>query len=249
MDKQKAEHLYMARLAEQTERYEDMVDHMKKYISIVKELQDDERNLLSLAYKNTVTTRRTAWRAISALENKERTKNTRQADIIKYYKNKIEKELEFFSKDCLDLVDDLLANATSTESRVFYLKMQGDYNRYLAEFLQGDRFNEVSEQALKQYKEAMAVADAKDRGLKTTDVIKLGLALNYSVFYYEIRNDANEAVNIARKAFDDAIADLESLEEEKYKDSTTIMQLLRDNITLWTNDLPENNEQNQAAKK
>lgn len=85
----------------------------------------------------------------------------------------------------------------------------------------------------------MAVAEAKDRGLKTTDVIKLGLALNYSVFYYEIRNDPNEAVNIARKAFDDAIADLESLEEEKYKDSTTIMQLLRDNITLWTNDLPE----------
>lgn len=74
MEKQKAEHLYMARLAEQTERYEDMVEHMKKYIAIVKELQDDERNLLSLAYKNTVTSRRTAWRAISALENKERTK-------------------------------------------------------------------------------------------------------------------------------------------------------------------------------
>lgn len=74
MEKQKAEYLYMARLAEQTERYEDMVEHMKKYIAIVKELQDDERNLLSLAYKNTVTSRRTAWRAISALENKERTK-------------------------------------------------------------------------------------------------------------------------------------------------------------------------------
>ena len=40
------------------------------------------------------------------------------------------------------------------------------------------------------------------------------------------------------KAFDDAIAELDSLNEECYKDSTLIMQLLRDNLTLWTSDGP-----------
>jgi 14-3-3 protein epsilon len=74
MGDKKAENLYMARLSEQTERFEDMVDYMKKYIGLASDLKDDDRNLLSIAYKNTVGSRRTAWRAISALENKEKSK-------------------------------------------------------------------------------------------------------------------------------------------------------------------------------
>ena len=64
----------MARLAEQMERFEDMVDYMKKVIEINKDLKDEERNLLSIAYKNVVGQRRTAWRAIYAYEMKEKTK-------------------------------------------------------------------------------------------------------------------------------------------------------------------------------
>lgn len=82
MSDKKGEYLYMARLSEQTERFEDMVDYMKKYIVIAGDLRDDERNLLSIAYKNTVSSRRTAWRAISALETKEKTK------VIQLYFNK-----------------------------------------------------------------------------------------------------------------------------------------------------------------
>ncbi|MCL4151686.1 UNVERIFIED_CONTAM: hypothetical protein GTU68_064854 [Idotea baltica] len=61
--------------------------------------------------------------------------------------------------------------------------------------------------------------------LPPTHPIRLGLALNFSVFYYEIA------------AFDDAIAELDTLSEDSYKDSTLIMQLLRDNLTLWTSDM------------
>ena len=71
------EYLYMSRLSEQTERFEDMINYMKKYIEATKdqkELKDEERNLLSIAFKNAVGSRRTAWRAISAFENKEKTK-------------------------------------------------------------------------------------------------------------------------------------------------------------------------------
>ena len=75
--------------------------------------------------------------------------------------------------------------------------------------------------------------------LKTTHPIRLGLALNYSVFYYEIMNQPDLACQLAKRAFDSAIQDLETLEEDEYRDSATIMQLLRDNLTLWTSDLVE----------
>ena len=84
------------------------------------------------------------------------------------------------------------------------------------------------------YKEASKIANAE---LTPTHPIRLGLALNFSVFYYEILNSPDRACQLAKQAFDDAIAELDTLSEESYKDSTLIMQLLRDNLTLWTSDM------------
>ena len=87
---------------------------------------------------------------------------------------------------------------------------------------------EVVEKSAKAYESAQEAC----RGMPVTHPICLGLALNFSVFHYEIRNDPDEACRLAKEAFDNAIAQLDSLREDSYKDSTLIMQLLRDNLTV-----------------
>lgn len=118
-----------------------------------------------------------------------------------------------------------------------YFNRKGDYHRYLAEFASGNDRKEAAENSLVAYKAASDIAMTE---LPPTHPIRLGLALNFSVFYYEILNSPERACRLAKAAFDDAIAELDTLSEESYKDSTLIMQLLRDNLTLWTSDMQHN---------
>ncbi|KAJ6791504.1 14-3-3-like protein [Iris pallida] len=116
--------------------------------------------------------------------------------------------------------------------------MKGDYYRYLAEFHSGAERKEAADSTLVAYKSAQDIALAD---LTPTHPIRLGLALNFSVFYYEILNSPDLACKLAKQAFDEAISELDSPGEDSYKDSTLIMQLLRDNLTLWTSDTQEEN--------
>jgi len=224
---------FLARLCEQAERYDEMVTYMKEVAKIGGELTVDERNLLSVAYKNVVGTRRASWRIISSIEQKEESKGTdKHVGTIRDYRQKIETELERVCQDVLDVLDEsLIPKAESGESKVFYHKMKGDYHRYLAEFASGEKRKVAATAAHEAYKNATDVAQTE---LTPTHPIRLGLALNFSVFYYEILNSPDRACHLAKQAFDDAIAELDSLSEESYRDSTLIMQLLRDNLTLWT---------------
>jgi 14-3-3 protein epsilon len=237
---------FLARLCEQAERYDEMVTYMKEVANIGGELTVDERNLLSVAYKNVVGTRRASWRIISSIEQKEESKGSeKHVGIIRDYRLKIEKELERVCGDVLDVLDQaLIPKAETGESKVFYYKMKGDYHRYLAEFASGGQRKEAATAAHEAYKNATDVAQTE---LTPTHPIRLGLALNFSVFYYEILNSPDRACHLAKQAFDDAIAELDSLSEESYRDSTLIMQLLRDNLTLWTSS--DGNEGEAGAKE
>ena len=107
----------------------------------------------------------------------------------------------------------------------------------------------ASDHAKEAYEKASKLAEE----LNSTHPIRLGLALNFSVFYYEIQEKREDACKLAKEvfwesmylcpqnaienilimqAFDDAIAKLDQLKEDSYKDSTLIMQLLRDNLTV-----------------
>lgn len=213
-----------------------MVEYMKEVAKTGEELTVDERNLLSVAYKNVIGTRRASWRIISSIEQKEEAKGAAShVEQIKSYRSKIESELEDVCNDVLNvLTDSLLPKAESGESKVFYYKMKGDYHRYLAEFASGEKRDAAAADAHEAYKQATDIAQTD---LTSTHPIRLGLALNFSVFYYEILNSPDSACHLAKQAFDDAISELDTLSEDSYRDSTLIMQLLRDNLTLWQSDL------------
>nr|CAD7201319.1 unnamed protein product [Timema douglasi] len=214
----------------------EMVEAMKRVASLDLDLSVEERNLLSVAYKNVIGARRASWRIISSIEQKEENKGADlKLAMIRAYRAKVEQELRDICSDILAVLDThLIPFATSGESRVFYYKMKGDYHRYLAEFATGNDKKAAAENSLVAYK---AASDIAMTDLPPTHPIRLGLALNFSVFYYEILNSPDRACRLAKAAFDDAIAELDTLSEESYKDSTLIMQLLRDNLTLWTSDI------------
>jgi len=235
---QKDKHVYLSKLAEQAERYDEMKDYMKIVAGTQKEVGDltvEERNLLSVAYKNAVGSRRASWRIVSSVEQKETSKgNAENAALAKEYRVKVEEELNNICTEIIQLLkDQLISDSAPGEGKVFYCKMEGDYHRYIAEFSEGESKKKSAEAAKQAYDKAMDVAKAD---LAVTHPIRLGLALNFSVFHYEVLNNPDEACKMAREAFEEAIAELDNVSEESYKDSTLIMQLLRDNLTLWTSD-------------
>ena len=140
----------------------------------------------------------------------------------------VEKELSDICSSILQLLDDhLISTASSGESKVFYLKMKGDYHRYLAEFKTGSDRKDAAEHTLLAYKAAQVrhggsrrrfddmlcnahQVEEKSRcysclqdialvDLAPTHPIRLGLALNFSVFYYEILNSPERACHLAKQ--------------------------------------------------
>merc|ERR1719330_1759233 len=212
-----------------------MADHMENVGKSPDELSVEERNLLSVAYKNAVGSRRAAWRIISSAMEKEKSKaNTEHQAYAQEYCKKVEAELQKICDRILALLDgNLIGKASNGESKVFYQKMKADYYRYIAEFTKEKEKDAAAENARKAYEEANTVAE---KDLAVTHPIRLGLALNYSVFQYEVLSKPEDACKMARTAFEDAIAELDNVAEDSYKDFTLIMQLLRDNLTLWTSD-------------
>jgi 14-3-3 protein epsilon len=223
--------IYLARVAEKADCHEDTIKIMEDLIKTKEnDLNLEERNILSSAYKNLVSSRRSAWRSINAVEIKEKNSNSKLVQLITDLKLTLEKELKDLCNNILKILNEyLIRKAKDNESKIFYLKMRSDYFRYLSEFEIDEKKTENIDNALNSYKQATELAVK----LPTTHPMKLGLALNYSVFYYEILNDKQTAFKIASEIFNMANNQLEKTEENQYKDSLAILQLLKENIELW----------------
>ena len=217
----------MARVAEQSERFQDMVDFLKP---VIKEkgssLSNDERNLLSVAFKNLISSQRSGIRTISAIEQNK--KYEKYAGALAEYKTKIENIL---FKNCEDIIQiiktDILQQASESEAKAFFLKMIGDYCRYIAENAKDGLLEQVKQNALKAYNQANQIA------LPPCNPIKLGLALNFSVFHYEVMKNHKAACELADQALQDALDKIDELEEDDFRDAKSIIELLKENLTLW----------------
>jgi len=230
------EYVYLSKLYEKAERFPDMVKSINKFVEMDPKLTKEERNLLSAGYKNIISDKRSSWRLLNNMERKEEEKkNTTQSAYIKEIKDKIESELNQICAQIQSVIDKyLIPNATDVENKVFYLKLKADYYRYKCEFANGKEFDDACDNAEKVYKEAYELSNKE---MPITNSTRLGLDLNFSVFYYEIKGLKEEACTIAKNAFDESMKSLDDLEKSKAKDTLLIIQLLKENLILWTNEM------------
>jgi 14-3-3 protein epsilon len=228
--------IFMARVADQSERYPDMVEFLKEIIDESSgDLTTDVRNLLSVGFKNLISGQRSAWKTVQAIEQNK--KYAEYSADCATYRARIGDELADNCQKIIDIVNDkALPKAGDDESKVFYLKMIGDYYRYTAESAEGDRLAQVTEKALEFYDKASTAGEP----LESYNSTKLGLALNFSVFHYELKNDTNKACEIAEKALNEAKDKIDEMSNDDARDALSIIELLKENLDLWKEDGEDN---------
>lgn len=223
--------IFQAKLSDAANRPEKTFSLMEIIIKNKKDdLTAEERQLFSNSYKYIISSIRASCNKINEIYDSEKKKdaNSKSFKLVQKLKEQLETELKNACGKMLELLDKYLINkASSPDSKVLYLKLKGDYNRYLAMFFSN---SEYSKNALLAYKQATSNSES----LSCINPIKIDLALSFSVFYYDVVKNVEEALNIASEALNEGIEKLEKIEDNDMKEATTSLQMLKDNIDNWT---------------
>ena len=193
-------------------------------------LSSEERNLLSIAYQNTVTPAMTAWKVFSEIEKKETVKeNPIRKNIVKTYKEKVGNEVRNICIEILELIDGLLSQdilADDPESKALYYKIKADSYQYLTEISTvPSEKRSFASQCLDAYNAASNIASQE---MQPSHPLRLSIALNFAKFYSDVLKDRKQGAGIAEKAFLAALNELDTLHEDAYKDVQHIMLQLKD---------------------
>lgn len=224
----------LALVAQECGTSEDMASFVEQLIKASpKDLSQQDKTLFSMAYKNMIGSKRNTLLNINGYEIycQEKEKH----DIlpsVRAYKKIVEDELAKKCQNVIDLIDNyLLKKAGDDESFLFYHKMKGDFNRYIAENVQGPLRKKVSEEAIECYKKASNYG-AK---LEPINPIVLGNSLNFAIFYCEIMKDNNMAKQIANDAYTKANEALGKVDQNdaKYNEAIELVNTLKENIDSW----------------
>lgn len=190
-------------------------------------------NMLITAIKNILTPKRNALRKIISIELQLELNGSNFIDLIIQYREKIEHEIVIFCQEIIKLCDNLLNTAQGlTESYVLLHKIKADHFRYLSETVH-EKCQEYAELGLNEYE----IGFLMSKELPNINITRLGIGLNYAIFFSEILNCREKACEIAKSAFTEGMLDSNILDDEQYKESSLIMQLLRDNIVLWSSEI------------
>lgn len=256
--------LAMASIAEEVGRPQDASTFMRLAIKkdVEAQLGKEERKLLYKVYKDRVTELRKSLRKIqsngsSNIQNSAGNQGAAGSgvvvvgDLVKV----VIQELVKIAEEVLELVEILDNFCEDSEAKVFYNKIAGDFNRYIAEVpasaweISGfGKNSEILTGAIEKaqgfYSKAFAEAQTH---LAPTHPVRLGLELNFSVFYCEILMDKRKAYEFAKESYEDAIAELDEEDFGKNDEANTTLSIIRDNIELWSRDL-EQVEPTNASK-
>lgn len=232
------EYILLAKLYENTEKFPLMVNAINKFVELNPKLSSDERSLLNTGYKNIIAKQRVAWRELATKERAEEN-NKKVIEYIYELRKEVEEEILSGSNKVLEVLDKfLIPNAEEKETKIFYLKLKADFLRYKAEVTLNNEYEKNYKESSIAYAEGHALAQS----LPISNPIRLGLALNYSVLYYEVILNKEEAVNIAKESYDEAMKIIDELDKTKSKDTILIIQLLKENLDLWNKENEEEGE-------
>jgi 14-3-3 protein epsilon len=238
---------FLAQLSLRFEKYEDAIIYVDEIIKHEEnELSEEDRDLFVSAYRIFINEKRNAWRTVFINENAEKEQKTKFSPMLNEIRGTYEDIIQKACEKLIYCINEYIINKThSVEGKSFFLKVKADHYRYLAEISTGQNLRKYIENALQFYNDAY-IASAE---LSPLNNIRLGIALNDSVFHYEVLNSSYKALEIATQSLNDALEELngksyEALEDNKMKESFVTIQMIKDNIHTWYEEM-----ENELTKK
>jgi len=199
------------------------------------ELTYEERRLLGSAFQQAVSRRREAWRKIVYVEKSEEVNgNEHLKSLTEEMRTKVEKEVQDLCDELLQLLEtNLLPKSLTTggEASAFFLKLKGDFFRYVAEFATGPEKRKALDSAQEAYLKGTEMS--RDY-LLVTHPTRLGLTLNFAIFTAAVLEDKDRALEIAAEAYEAAVSELDNISEEAYAACTLTLRLIKDQIDEWS---------------
>lgn len=227
-------YLWKAKLAQESNRYEDMALFMRLVVETGMPTSKDEDMMLAVAYKRVLDMKRSSRRTLLTIEQKDNVKPWEVA-VTRQYRSRVDSELRALCNEMLTVVRGWLmsdqAVTADSATEVFYWKLRGDYGRYAAEATHdhAERSAVISESRF-AYERAEKLGH---ENLLPVDPVRLGLMLNYSVFLYQVCEQRQRGHDVAKRAYENAVNEIDNIDDRMYNDSTLILRLIRDNLSIW----------------
>ena len=222
--------LYLAKFCLEIEKYEDAIRYIEEIVkSKEEELSEEERNVFVMIYRCYITEKRNAWKTLYNQEEKEKITKSKYGTMINEIRREIEEVIKTTSERIINLINNyILKKVFSNEGKAFFYKVKGDYYRYLSEISYGEALSSSRQNALQNYKDSVTFSS----DIQPLNIIKLGNFLNFAVFQYEVMNNTNAAISLARQALNDASIELkivgsDALIADDLRDSLRIIQILK----------------------
>ena len=247
--------VYMTKIYTKANQLEEAMYFAINFIQQKPELSVDERTLFVTAFKNYITKKRSNYRNLISIEKKllkeDLENNVQQPNIkiayLKELRHKVENEIREVIFRMIEILNSTLIpiSQTDADNFVFYFKLKADYLRYLVEISGGQDREEAIKEAEDCYNASLQISQ---QNLPITSMTRLGLCLNYSVFLYEIKLDQTSAIYLAQNTFNEVIEKLSELEKIKAKESILIVQLLKENLLMWSKGFVNEGEEGEGEE-